>query len=156
MQYHNLKTARAITSKRVGRGIGSGKGKTAGRGTKGQNARTGGGVRPGFEGGQNPLTARLPKLPGFKSLQPKATNIYTSQLGIVKGTVVDNFTLQTAGLIESPYVRIKVLFDKPVEKAYKVNLQGASAAAMAAIQKSGGTFSKAGQIQRSKKESSEK
>src|ERR1700733_7911298 len=65
MKIHELQLESAKDRKRVGRGIGSGYGKTAGRGTKGQNARTGGGVRPGFEGGQNPLAKRLPKKRGF-------------------------------------------------------------------------------------------
>jgi large subunit ribosomal protein L15 len=80
MKYNelNLKANKAKT--RVGRGIAAGKGKTAGRGTKGQGSRTGSSARPGFEGGQNPLMQRLPKLRGFKSHKTKHENIFTDQL----------------------------------------------------------------------------
>lgn len=80
MKYGDLSISSDKKSKRVGRGISAGRGKTAGRGTKGQSSRSGGRVRPGFEGGQNPLYLRLPKLPGFKSHRPKAENVYTGQI----------------------------------------------------------------------------
>jgi large subunit ribosomal protein L15 len=98
MKYHELKVASKKSSKRVGRGISAGQGKTAGRGTKGQSSRTGGRVRPGFEGGQNPLYQRLPKLPGFTSHRPKTENVYTGQLDEFSSKTVDNFTVANAGL----------------------------------------------------------
>ena len=87
--------------KRVGRGIGSGLGKTAGRGHKGQKARSGGSVRPGFEGGQMPLQKRLPKY-GFTSRISRVTaEIRLSELNSVSGDLVDIATLRAAGLIEA-------------------------------------------------------
>ena len=76
MKYHELQVNSNRDARRVGRGISAGQGKTAGRGTKGQRSRTGSGRRPGFEGGQNPLMQRLPKLPGFRSIRVKAENVF--------------------------------------------------------------------------------
>ena len=80
MKYNELRINQTETAKRVGRGIAAGQGKTAGRGTKGQEARTGSSNAPGFAGGQNPLMQRLPKLPGFRSHQSKPKLVYTGQL----------------------------------------------------------------------------
>src|ERR1700722_10711552 len=109
MKYHELLTNAPKTSKRLGRGIASGQGKTAGRGTKGQMSRTGSKRRPGFEGGQNPLMQRLPKLHGFRSLQAKAEVVFTSQLEPFAGKTITTDVLASAGLISSPYVRVKLL-----------------------------------------------
>ncbi|MBW2574475.1 MAG: 50S ribosomal protein L15 [Deltaproteobacteria bacterium] len=96
--------------KRLGRGVGSGKGKTAGRGTKGHNSRSGGGVRPGFEGGQMPLHRRLPKR-GF-------TNIFKKKVAVInirdlskfeKGSIVDEAALIRAGLVKGKRDGIKLL-----------------------------------------------
>ncbi len=97
-------------AKRVGRGIGSGKGKTAGRGTKGQLARTGKKIRPGFEGGQLPLAQRLPKMPGFKALKVKATTVSLSRFNDLKaGTKVNTDKLVEMGLIQTSKERYKVV-----------------------------------------------
>ncbi|MEK7603320.1 MAG: 50S ribosomal protein L15, partial [Patescibacteria group bacterium] len=101
MKFNELTTAKKAKSSRVGRGISAGRGKTAGRGTKGQKSRTGSRRRPGFEGGQNPLMQRLPKLRGFRSIKPKAENIFTDQLAQISGSTIDNFTVFDAGLISS-------------------------------------------------------
>jgi len=156
MKYNELQVAKTRTSKRVGRGIAAGRGKTAGRGTKGQSARTGGRVRAGFEGGQNPIYARLPKLPGFRSIRVKAENIYTGQLDEFAGKTVDNFTLANAGLVSNPYVRVKLVVKGDVTKKVTVKLQGASESAIAAVQKAGGGFEKTPQVARQKKETAEK
>ena len=148
MKYNELNIAAHKNSKRLGRGIASGKGKTAGRGTKGQNARKSGGVRPGFEGGQNPLTQRLPKLPGFKSLHPKMENIYTGQLDSLESTVIDNFSLADAKLVSSPYVRVKLISKGEVSKKVDVKIQAASKTAISAIQKAGGSFKAVPQVAR--------
>lgn len=140
MKYHELKTAPTKSSNRVGRGIAAGKGKTAGRGTKGQSSRTGGKVRPGFEGGQNPLYMRMPKLPGFRSNRPKAELVYTGQLDSVAGKTVDNNSLSAAGLISSPYTKVKLVVKGEVTKAVTVKLQSASTAALDAVKKAGGSF----------------
>lgn len=142
MKYNELNITKAKSAKRVGRGIAAGQGKTAGRGTKGQMSRTGSSRRPGFEGGQNPLMQRLPKLPGFKSHKVQAENVYTGQLDAVKAKVIDAAALAEAGLVTNPYVRVKLLVKGDVTKKVDVKLQGASTAAIAAVQKAGGTFEK--------------
>src|SRR3954447_20523366 len=98
MKIHELKIEGTKDRKRVGRGIGSGYGKTAGRGTKGQNARTGGGVRPGFEGGQNPLAKRLPKIRGFKPLNQTVFQVVNlgELSGFKAGSTVDTAALKAA------------------------------------------------------------
>lgn len=151
MKYNELNVSSNRASRRVGRGISAGQGKTAGRGTKGQKSRTGKSRRPGFEGGQNPLMMRLPKLPGFKSIRPKMENVYTGQLDQIKG-VVDNFTVSDAGLTSSPYVRVKLVVKGDVTKKADVKLQAASANAIAAVQKAGGSFTKVERVARQKQE----
>lgn len=140
MKYNELQSAASKSRKRVGRGIAAGQGKTAGRGTKGQGARTGSSKRPGFEGGQNPLMQRLPKLHGFRSFRVKAETVFIDQLDAV-GATVDNKTLADKGLVSSPYVRVKLLARGEVTKKVTVNLQAASKTAIEAIQKAGGSFS---------------
>jgi large subunit ribosomal protein L15 len=149
MKYHELQVASKGSPKRVGRGIAAGQGKTAGRGTKGQRSRTGSSKKPGFAGGQLPLMQRLPKLPGFRSIRVPAETVYTGQLDAIKG-VVDNFSLADAGLISSPYVRVKLVVKGDVTKKTEVKLQAASETAIAAVQKAGGTFAKTEQVKRSK------
>src|SRR5947209_1277427 len=107
MKYNELQLKKNKPGKRVGRGIAAGQGKTAGRGTKGQKARTGASARPGFEGGQNPLMQRLPKLPGFRSIHTKAELVYTGQLDRFANNTVDTAALAEAGLISSAYVSVK-------------------------------------------------
>ena len=139
MQYHELTSAHKKSKRRVGRGIAAGQGKTAGRGTKGQGARTGSSKRPGFEGGQNPLMQRLPKLRGFRSLKVAAVNVYTEQLADFGGKV-NNEVLAAKGVIESPYVRVKLLLRGEITKPVTVELQAASLNAIEAVQKAGGSF----------------
>lgn len=142
MKYHELQTSRNKQPKRVGRGISAGQGKTAGRGTKGQNARTGGTRKPGFEGGQNPLMQRLPKLHGFKGgLRPVET-VYTGQLDSLTAKTIDAAALSEAGLVSNPYVRVKLIVRGEVSKKHTIKLQAASESAIAAIQKAGGSFEK--------------
>ena len=126
--------------KRVGRGIGSGLGKTAGRGTKGQNARSGGGVRPGFEGGQLPLFQRLPKI-GFNSHSHK----FYALVNIEKlncfedGAVVDAESLIAAGLIKEVLDGVKVLGQGELNKKLTVKVNKISKSAQAAIEAAGGS-----------------
>jgi large subunit ribosomal protein L15 len=152
MKFNELNVSKKKSAKRAGRGIAAGRGKTAGRGTKGQNSRTGGRVRPGFEGGQNPLYMRLPKLPGFKSHRPKVENVYTGQLDAFAGKTADNFSLVDAGIVSSPHVKVKLVVKGDVTKKVTVKLQGASETAIAAVQKAGGTFDKVDQVKRQPKE----
>jgi len=141
MKYNELTSRHRQSPKRVGRGIAAGQGKTAGRGTKGQGSRTGSSKKPGFEGGQNPLMQRLPKLHGFKSHKVRAENIFTDQLEAL-GSNVDNQVLADAGLISSPYVRVKLLNRGDVTKKVIVSIQAASETAVEALVNAGGEFKK--------------
>jgi large subunit ribosomal protein L15 len=156
MKFNDLTVSKNKSAKRVGRGIAAGQGKTAGRGTKGQKSRTGSSRKPGFEGGQNPLMQRLPKLHGFKSHRTKAENVYTGQLNDVKSKTVDNFTLAEAGLITNPHVNVKLIVKGDVSKAVTVKLQAASENAIAAVQKAGGIFEAVPQVGRTKTVKEEK
>ncbi|HEY2004748.1 MAG TPA: 50S ribosomal protein L15 [Candidatus Saccharimonadia bacterium] len=142
MKIHELNISSTPDRKRVGRGIGSGYGKTAGRGTKGQNARTGGGVRPGFEGGQNPLAKRLPKKRGFAPLSRVEYQVVN--LGeldrLNDGAAVDVSVLAGAGLIKHADRRVKLLARGELSKKLTVKVHAASAAAKAAVEKAGGTL----------------
>jgi large subunit ribosomal protein L15 len=139
MKYNELDSPVIKSKRRVGRGIAAGQGKTAGRGTKGQGSRTGFSKRPGFEGGQNPLMQRLPKLHGFRSFRVKAENVYTDQLNGL-GAKVDNQLLADKGLVTNPYVRVKLLNRGELTTKVDLNLQAVSATALEAVQKAGGTF----------------
>lgn len=141
MKYHELETSSNKSAKRVGRGIAAGQGKTAGRGTKGQMSRTGSKKKPGFEGGQNPLMRRLPKLPGFTSHRAPVEVVYTGQLDALSAKV-DTTVLAEAGLISSAFVRVKLVIKGDVTEKHDVKLQGASESAVAALQKAGGSFEK--------------
>ncbi|MDG1243960.1 MAG: 50S ribosomal protein L15 [Porticoccaceae bacterium] len=124
--------------KRAGRGIGSGLGKTAGRGHKGQASRTGGSIRPGFEGGQMPLQKRLPKF-GFTSrLAAVTAEIRLSELDVIEGEVVDIDALRNAGLINNNILRAKVFASGEVTKAVTLKGIGATKGAIAAIEAAGG------------------
>ncbi|MBO8178373.1 50S ribosomal protein L15 [Aeribacillus pallidus] len=142
MKLHELKPAEGSRKKRnrVGRGIGSGNGKTSGRGQKGQNARSGGGVRPGFEGGQTPLFRRLPKR-GF-------TNINRKEYAIVNldalnrfedGTEVTPELLIETGVVSKEKAGIKILAKGNIEKKLTVKAHKFSSAAKEAIEAAGGT-----------------
>ena len=124
--------------KRCGRGIGSGIGKTGGRGHKGQKARSGGGIRPGFEGGQMPLQKRLPKY-GFTSrLAAVTAEIRLSELDKVEGGIVTIATLRDAGLINCSITRAKVFASGVVTKAVTLQGIGATKGALVAIEAAGG------------------
>lgn len=140
MKFHELDTTKKTNKIRPGRGISAGRGKTAGRGTKGQKARTGKKLRAGFEGGQNPLMMRSPKLKGFRSLKAKAQVVYTENLQLVNGKTIDNFSMAEAGLIADPYHAVKVITRGDVKKAYAVKVFGASKSAVELIEKAGGSF----------------
>ena len=128
------------SKKRLGRGIGSGLGKTAGKGTKGQNARSGGGVRPGFEGGQLPLFQRLPKR-GFKNIsrvEYKVVNV--EQLNCFRaGSVVDVEKLVEAGIVKELTDNVKILGKGKLEKKLTVKANKFSESAKKAIEALGGS-----------------
>jgi large subunit ribosomal protein L15 len=151
MKIHELTAGSYKKGNRVGRGISAGQGKTAGRGTKGQGSRTGKKLRAGFEGGQNPMMRRYPKLGGFKSLTAKAQNVYIGQLDAVNAKVIDVLSLHEAGLITSPYMPTKLIVKGEVTKAHKVMLQGASENAILALKKAGGSFEKVARLARAGK-----
>ncbi len=156
MKFHELNTTANKNKNRVGRGISAGQGKTAGRGTKGQKARTGKKLRAGFEGGQNSLMTRIPKLKGFKSHFAKAEVVYTENLQLVSGKVIDNFSMTEAGLIASPFTSVKIITRGEIKKAFTIKTQGASKSAVELIEKAGGTYEKVAVPQREAAKTEEK
>jgi large subunit ribosomal protein L15 len=125
-------------AKRVGRGIGSGLGKTAGRGHKGQKSRSGGGVRPGFEGGQQPLQMRLPKF-GFNSAKARVTaEVTLSELGKVEAEVIDLNALKDAGILKDSIQYAKVMLSGEITKPVTVKGLRVTKGARAAIEAASG------------------
>ena len=152
MKYNDLQVSTHKDRKRVGRGIAAGGGKTAGRGTKGQNARTGKKLRPMFQGGQNGIATAVPKSRGFKSLRTPAQVVYLDRLEGLKG-IVDNYALYEANLIATPFHTVKVIARGELGSKITLKTQGASRNVVAAIEKAGGSFDKvATPIQKSAKE----
>jgi len=141
MKLNELSPAKGSRSarKRLGRGVGSGSGKTAGRGTKGHNSRSGGGVRPGFEGGQMPIHRRLPKR-GF-------TNIFKKEIAVLNicdlnrfesGSVVDEAATVRIGLVKGKRDGIKLLGNGDIEYPLTIRLNAVSNSARAKIEAAGG------------------
>ena len=125
-------------AKRVGRGIGSGHGKTAGRGHKGQKSRTGGTVRPGFEGGQMPLQKRLPKY-GFTSRVSRTTaQVRLGELNGIEGDTVDLAALKGADLVKDNVLRARIFLSGELTRAITVKGLGVTKGAREAIEKAGG------------------
>jgi large subunit ribosomal protein L15 len=150
MKYNELNVIANKSRKRVGRGIAAGQGKTAGRGTKGQKARTGHSKMPaGFMGGQRAIMQAIPKLKGFKSLHAKAQVVYTDTLDTLSGKV-DNFALADANLIANPYASVKVITRGEIKNKIELETQFASKTAIEAIKKAGGSFKKVTVPQRKK------
>ncbi len=144
MQIHDLFPAPGSRKdrKRVGRGHGSGHGGRSGKGDKGQLSRSGGGKGPGFEGGQNPLHMRLPKLPGFKNrfrTEYAVVNVARLDEKFSAGDVVDIDALFAAGIIKSKQVAVKVLGDGDLTKALTVKVDKVSGSASDKIVAAGGT-----------------
>lgn len=141
MKLHELSPAEGSKKdvKRKGRGHGSGNGKTAGKGHKGQNARSGGGVRPGFEGGQTTLARRIPKR-GFNNIfATEYAVINVSDLEkFVDGTVVDTELLKASGLVKKELDGVKVLGNGELTKNLTVKAAAFSASAKEKIEKAGG------------------
>lgn len=143
MQLNDLKpNAGAKQSrKRIGRGNASGTGTTAGRGSKGQLSRSGGGKGVGFEGGQNPLAHRLPKLPGFKNrnrVEYSVINVSRLDAIFKDGDTVDAQSLVEHGVIKKPSELVKVLGQGEISKKLTVNVQKVSKSAAAKIEAAGG------------------
>lgn len=141
MKLHELKPAEGSTHapKRLGRGVGSGHGKTSGKGHKGQNARAGGGVRPGFEGGQNPLFRRMPKR-GFNNISRKnivALNVRDLER-FENDTVVTIESLLESGLIKAVKDGVKILATGELTKALTIRIDKVSPAAAKKIIAAGG------------------
>jgi len=140
MQLNTLSPApgRIKTKKRVGRGIGSGLGKTGGRGHKGLKSRSGGKVKPGFEGGQMPLQKRLPKY-GFSSRVGRVTaEVRLSELNSVNADVIDLAALEAADIINNNIKRAKVFLSGEIKKAVTVKGLAVTKGAKAAIEAAGG------------------
>ena len=142
MQLNTIKPAAGAKSarRRVGRGIGSGLGKTAGRGHKGQKSRSGGYHKVGFEGGQMPLQRRLPKR-GFKSTTLKYNaEVTLTDLGLLGLAEVDMLALKQAGLVSQMIRVVKVIKTGEIGTAVKLTGIGATAGAKAAIEAAGGSL----------------
>lgn len=154
MKLHDLRPAEGATKrrKRVGRGIGSGFGKTAGRGSKGQNSRSGGGVRPGFEGGAIPFIRRIPKR-GFKNVafrkEYSVVNVGTLNEFFSDGDSVDADILRDRGIVrKKASFGLKVLGDGELEKRLNVSASKFTKSAKEKIEKAGGTAFEAAQCSR--------
>ena len=140
MRLNTIKSADGARhrARRVGRGIGSGVGKTCGRGHKGQKSRSGGSVRPGFEGGQMPLQKRLPKY-GFTSRIGRVSDqIRVGELASIESDVIDLAAIKAAGLVNSNILQVKVFLQGEINKAVTVKGLRVSAGARAAIEAAGG------------------
>ena len=140
MQLNTLKPGAGSQKprKRVGRGIGSGTGKTGGRGHKGQKSRSGGSVKPGFEGGQMPIQRRLPKF-GFTSRKAMTTaELNLAEIAKVEGDVVDLATLKAAGLIRKNVLAAKVIKSGEISRKVTVNGLKVTKGAREAIEAAGG------------------
>lgn len=142
MKLHQLNPAKGATKsrKRIGRGVGSGWGKTAGRGNKGQNCRSGGGVRPGYEGGQMPIHRRLPKR-GF-------TNLFRKEIAVINirdlarfesGSVVDEASLIRSGLVKGQRDGVKLLGQGDISIPLTVKINAISRSAQEKIEAAGGS-----------------
>lgn len=142
MKYNELQIDASKNKKRVGRGIAAGQGKTAGRGTKGQGARTGKKLGATFQGGQRRLVQAVPKARGFKSLRSPAQVVYLDHLNAFKGKTADNMSLYEAGLIATPFHTVKVIARGELTEKVTLKVQGASKSVQEAIAKAGGSFEK--------------
>jgi len=141
MKLHELKATPGSRKKetRIGRGTGSGKGKTATRGHKGQNSRSGGGTRPGFEGGQTPLFRRIPKI-GFNSHNQKEyVLINLDQIEKFAFDEINHQTLVEHKIIKNDKVLVKILAKGTLTKKVKVKVNKVSQSSKAMIEKNGGT-----------------
>lgn len=140
MKYNELQVTANKSKKRVGRGISAGGGKTAGRGTKGQNSRTGSKLKATFMGGQRSLVQAIPKSKGFKSIRVPAQVVYLDQLNDVKGATIDVPALFKAGLISTPYHSVKIIARGEYTGKANVKVQAASASVKQALARAGGSF----------------
>lgn len=143
MQLNDLRPAEGSRKnrKRIGRGNSSGHGTTAGRGTKGQLSRSGGGKGAGFEGGQQPLAMRLPKLPGFinhNRVEYAPVNVSRLEEIYADGEAVNGETLCAKGVIKKPFIPVKVLGNGEITKKLTVSVDKVSASAKAKIEAAGG------------------
>src|SRR5688572_17412634 len=140
MRLNTLSPAPGSTheKKRVGRGIGSGLGKTSTRGHKGQKARKSGNVRPGFEGGQMPLQKRLPKFGFYSRIGAVTAEVRTSELNKVEGNLINLETLEKANIIDRSILRAKIMLSGEINKAVTVEGVAVTKGARAAIEAAGG------------------
>lgn len=124
--------------RRLGRGIGSGLGKTGGRGVKGQTSRSGSGIRAGFEGGQMPIYRRLPKFGFTSKLALKTAEVRLSELNKVEGEVVSLATLKAANLVRQDKIRARIVLSGEITRAFTVQGVALTKGAKAAIEAAGG------------------
>lgn len=139
MKIHELDTSKSTKVRRLGRGISAGQGKTAGRGTKGQNSRTGSKFKAGFEGGQTKLAMRLPKARGFKPLARVEYQVVNlSDIEELGKKTVDAKVLQESGLVRRTNSPIKLLGNGTIKIAADITVDKASRSAIKAVEKAGG------------------
>lgn len=140
MRLNTLNSGPGATTakKRVGRGIGSGLGKTCGRGHKGQTSRSGGKVKPGFEGGQMPLQKRLPKFGFISRVGLSTAEVRTSELAKVDAEVITLEALEKANVIDRNVKRVKIMLSGDVTRAFTLQGLGVTKGARAAIEAAGG------------------
>jgi len=139
MKFHELEITPNKKSNRVGRGISAGQGKTAGRGTKGQNSRTGKKLKPGFEGGQTKLSRRLPKLRGFTHQSVAYQLVQVSDIAALKAKAITAADLHKAGLIKYADRAIKLVGNAELAQPLHITVTAATSPAKAAITKAGGS-----------------
>ncbi|MCK0155276.1 50S ribosomal protein L15 [Alcanivorax sp. S6407] len=126
------------SAKRVGRGIGSGLGKTGGRGHKGQKSRSGGTVKPGFEGGQMPLQRRVPKFGFTSKLAMGTAEVRLAELAKVEGDVIDLASLKAANVVRRDMKRAKIVLQGEINRAVTIRGVGITKGAREAVEKAGG------------------
>lgn len=142
VKYNELTATPNRDRKRVGRGIGSGYGKTAGRGTKGQGARTGKNKAPQMNTGETSHMRQLPKKRGFTSKRVPAQVVYADMLNDIDAKVIDNNVLFEEGLIVTPFHAVKVIARGELTSKADVQVAGMSASVQEALKKNGGSFTK--------------
>jgi len=140
MKLNTLKPGSRTAKTRVGRGHSAGRGKTCGRGVKGQHARSGGFHKVGFEGGQMPLQRRLPKIGFVSPKRGESAELRLHELALVKADVIDLLALRTAGLIPSQAKRVKVIASGEINKAVKLKGILVTPGARKAIEAAGGSI----------------
>lgn len=143
MKVHDITPAKGSTSstKRLGRGTGSGLGKTSGKGHKGQNARSGGGVRPGFEGGQTPLYMRIPKRGFTNHFRKEYAEVNVEELNVFRAkSIITTEKLKEKGIVKQVKDGVKIMGNGELKKSFKIKVDKVTKSAQAKIEAAGGSI----------------